>query len=249
MLEIARKRGPFLFKEIWFSPRPFTITGCDSVIFKNCRDLVSLSGFEVEVSATSVIDLLQDIDTLWKNLNSGCRKEIRSAERSGVSVETSKDFEEFYSIYRSFAKQKALTAWFSKRAFIHYVKNGVLFAAKLDGRTLNDHLYFHDGQQMRWIMAPSRRFERDRSSTSPPPQLVGHANRLTVWEAIKYAKNAGMAIFDLGGIYTGPNDSDPRHRITQFKREFGGKPATVFNYQMCSSNALRVAMAIQRLLH
>ena len=246
MLEITRKSGPFLVKEIWFSRRPFTVTGCDSVIFKNCEERVSLDGFEVEEFTTSVINLAEDPEIIWKNMSSSCRKEIRRAERYGVSVRTSEDFEEFSSMYRSFMRAKGLGAWIGRRRFVDYVRNGTLFAAELGGRMIAGHLYFDDGRQMRWVMAPSRRF--DRHGDQSWPARVGEANRLAVWEAIKYAKNAGMATFDLGGIYTGKDQSDPRYGINQFKFQFGGKLVTVYNYNMCHSGALRIARRIERLL-
>jgi len=245
MLEITRKRGPFLIKEIWFSERPYTVKDYDSVIFKNCEERVSLDGFELEEFTTSVINLRQDLEMIWKNVSSSCRREIRRAEDHGVSVRTSEDFGEFYSMYRSFAEAKGWNAWrMGRRRFIEYVRNGTVFVAEFEGRKIAGHLYFGDGRQMRLMMAPSRRLERHEESS----RRVGQANRLAFWEAIKYAKNAGMATFDLGGIYTGANQSDPRYGINQFKFQFGGELITVYNYDMCRSRALRIARRIERFL-
>jgi hypothetical protein len=147
-------------------------------------------------------------------------------------------------MHQSFSAEKGM-AIMSRKNFIEHVRNGTLFTAELDGHMLNGHLYFHDERHMRLIIAPSRRFEREEFSTSCPPKLVGHANRLTVWEAIKYAKNAGMAIFDMGGIYTGNDQTDPKYRINQFKFEFGGKLTTVYHYHMDRPRALRIAKKIK----
>ena len=219
------------------------------MIFKNCEELVSLPGFEVEKFTTSVIDLTQDLDTIWKNISKSCRYEIRRAEREGVKVRTSDDWNELYSMYRSFARAKGSGggwAEMGRENLTQYLRNGTLFTAEFDDHILNGHLYFQDERHMRLIIAPSRRFEREEFSTACPSSLVGHANRLTVWEAIKYAKNAGMAIFDMGGIYTGNDQTDPKYRINQFKFEFGGKLTTVYHYYMDRSRVLKVVKRVKR---
>ena len=236
MLEIIRRRGPFSIKEIWFSKRPYLVTGYDSVIFYHCEELLSLPGFEVEEFSTSVIDLTQDLDTIWRNISSSCRKGIRRAERHGVRARETKNFEEFYSMYRSFARAKGLGDWnMGKRRFIEYIRNGMLLAAELEGRMIAAHLYFADAKQMISMMAPSRRFEQKGKLRA----IIGHANRLLIWEAIKYGKDAGVTTFDLGGMYTGSNQNDPKYSINQFKSEFGGKLVTVYHYHK-DSGLLRI---------
>jgi len=247
LLEITRKRGPFVIKEIWFSQSPFVPTGCDSVTFMNCQRSVSLAGFERAEYPTAVIDLAEPLDAIWKNVSSSCRYEIRRAEREGVKVRTSEDWNELYSTHRSFGQAKGLHGYseWGRKAFIDYARNGTLFTAEFDGHILNGHLYFRDEQYMRLIIAPSRRFERGEFST----KLVGHANRLTFWTAIKHAKTSGLRVFDVGGIWTGIDQLNPRYKgINQFKMEFGGKMNTVYIYRMDMSNTFKIAQGCKDLL-
>ena len=47
--------------------------------------------------------------------------------------------------------------------------------------------------------------------------LIGAANRLKIWEAIRYAKNAGIGKFDMGGYYTGKKADPQKEGINIFK--------------------------------
>jgi len=48
-----------------------------------------------------------------------------------------------------------------------------------------------------WIGA-SKRLDVDKEKA----KLIGYANRLIYWEAIKYAKEKGIKEYDLGGIFS-----------------------------------------------
>jgi len=244
MLEITRKRGPFLLKEIWFSPRPYVVTGFDKVIFKNCEEPVDLDGFRRENFATLAIDLTLDLDTIWKNMSSYCRRDVKRAERRGVTVRLSEDFDAFYSIYSSFKEKKKLRWYFpmNKAEFTKYVRNGVLFATEFHNRMIAGHVWFHDEHQMRGIVTASRRLE----SNSELGSIVGCGNRLSIWRAIEYAKNSGMGILDLGGFYVGSDQNDPRYSINQFKLRFGGKLKRVYHYYYYS-RMLSIVRPVQRL--
>lgn len=249
MLAITRNRGPFSIKEIWFSRRPFEVRGYDLVIFKNCKKLVDLKGFEVEEFTTSVIDLTQDLEIIWKNMSrKGVRRGIRRAKSMGVKVRLSEDYEQFYPIYRSFLRKKGLDRQRflvpSKTRFVNYARNGVLFTAELEDHVISGHLYFHDEREMRGIWAASRRLDVGKELAF----MIGCANRLLIWEAIKYAKNKGIETFDLGGIYTGDDQGDPRISINKFKFLFGGELATVYHYTSYRFGPIRIARAVERLL-
>lgn len=77
-LEIDSKRYIFTTKIIWFSHYPYDVEGCHSVIFRACKNKISVEEFEREEFTTLVIDLTQDLDTIWRNMSGGnCRKPIR----------------------------------------------------------------------------------------------------------------------------------------------------------------------------
>ena len=232
----------FRVKEIWFSEYPFEVDDCDAVYFSECRNKVYLSGFTCKPKTTSIIDLTQDLETIWRNMSkSSCRYAIRRAERNGVTVGTSENFREFQEINTSFRLAKGLPDY--PRDFIDMVKRyGVLFTAKYKGETLAGSAYLTDGDTIRWLVGASKRLQVDADKAT----LIGNANKLLIWEAIKYAKMSSMREFDMGGIYMGKNKDDQRFTINRFKLGFGGELKTYYNYQKFYSKLYNLALILQQ---
>jgi len=109
----------------------------------------------------------------------------------------------------------------------------VLFTAEWEGEVLGGCYFIHDEENIRWLVGASKRLEVDRKKAT----LIGNANRLIIWEAIKWAKERGIKEFDLGGysLEAESNPNDPRYGINKFKKSFGGKLVTrYFYYKDCS---------------
>ena len=81
-------------------------------------------------------------------------------------------------------------------------KYGTLFIAEHDGELLGGQFYLNDKMHMRWLLGSSKRLEVNKEKAT----LIGNANRLITWEAIKFAREMDVTEFDFGGYYTG---SDP----------------------------------------
>lgn len=238
MLQIERKIYIFRTKEIWFSDYPFDVEGYDGVTFLACKNKVDREGFTREEFTTLVIDLTQDLDVIWENMSkSSCRYAINRAIRDGVKVELSKNYEEFYEINRSFRKAKGLPQSSITVEFME--KYGTLLVAESDGEILGGQLYLEDENNMRWLLGASKRLEVDKEKAT----LIGNANRLMIWEAIKYAKEKGIKEFDLGG-YTGGDNKDT---IDIFKQSFGGKLTTHYIYRKEYSKIYKFAKKVYQL--
>jgi len=235
MIEIIRKRGPFVCEEIWFAEKPVDINNCDYVTFKGYNNCIDAKDFETEEFSTSIIDLTQELDVIWKKMDkSSCRWAINKAEKEGIKVDIAKsqtEFDEFYEMYLSFLKNKKLGAPIGKK----YLLDGILFIAKLNDELLAGNLYFSDGHSFRWYIGASKRLIVDKQKAS----LIGCANKLLVWDAIKYAKSKGTQIFDLGGVYLGENKNDERIFINKFKLSFGGEYKVTYNYIKYYSRLLK----------
>jgi hypothetical protein len=77
--------------------------------------------------------------------------------------------------------------------------------------------------------------------TDNKQSLIGAANRLKIWEAIQYAKNAGIGKFDMGGYYTGKKADPQKEGINIFKKSFGGDIVTNYIYEKDYSMAYTLA--------
>ena len=244
MLEINRKIYMFNSKEIWFADYPFDVEGYDSATFMECKNKVDRAGFTRREHTTLVIDLTQNLDTIWRNMGKkSCRYEINRAKREEVIVKINQDSNEFYQMDRSFRAKKGLgTGSLYHPEFMR--KYGTLFTAEVTGETIAGQFYLEDENNIRWLVGASKRLEVDRDKAI----VIGCANRLIIWEAIKYAKEKGIKEFDFGGYYTGGDTNDPRYSINIFKQSFGGELTTLYNYDKVYSRAYKWASSLYRLI-
>lgn len=216
----------FKIKQVCFSEFPFDINGCDILEFSGCKYKMRLDGFTCTPQTTSIIDLTQDLKEIWKNMSkSSCRYAIKKAERDGVTVKKSQRYHEFKEINKSFRRAKGLPPT-PKKLMEIFEKCAVLFFAEYGREILAGQVYVTDGHAIRWLIGASRRLEVDANKG-----LIGNANKLVIWEAIRFAKTSGMKEFDMGGIYTGDDKDDQRTAINKFKLGFGGEIKTYFNYR------------------
>jgi hypothetical protein len=69
MLELDNLRYWFKSKQVWFSDRPFDITGYQYVAFFDAKSKVDLADFQRTSTHNVVIDLTQDLDIIWKKMS------------------------------------------------------------------------------------------------------------------------------------------------------------------------------------
>jgi hypothetical protein len=242
-VEILTKRFGFKIKQIWLAERPYDVTGCSSVRFLDCRERVDLPGFWREEFTTLVVDLRQDLDTLWRNMDAkSVRNRINRTRREGVTVRTSRDFREFYELNRAFREKKGVALESMDVAVT--AEHCHLFLSEWKGEVIGGRLYLADEKTMFSRLSASKRLEADKEKAA----VIGASNRLMIWEAIQYAKALGLEEYDMGGYYTGPNPDDPRHGINLFKKDFGGTVVTRYNYRRDYSPLFVAASRIGRLL-
>lgn len=243
MLEINRKRYMFRVKEFWFSEYPFDVDNCDLVKFLDCKNKVDSSYFVCRPKTTSIIDLTQDLEKIWRNMSkSSCRYAIKRAERNGVTIEINQNYREFQEINTSFRAAKRLPDY-SKDLTDIIKRYGVLFTARHDTEILAGAAFLTDGDTIRWLVGASKRLQVDLNRAT----LIGNANKLMIWEAIKYAKALGTKEFDMGGMFMGKNTEDQRYTIDKFKLSFGGELKTYYDYQKVYSKLCDFALVLYQL--
>ncbi len=240
MLELERQRHGFKTREVWFSQHPFDVTGYHCVEFYAVRSKVELAGFEMQSSSTLVIDLTQELDTIWKSMSkTSARNSIKRAEKAGVNVRLNSNYEEFQDILSSLMRAKQLPP--APLSIDVLQRGGPLFVAEHDGEIISGIAYVADDDIMRLRVFGSKRLEVDRKRAT----LIGNANRLLIWEAIQHAKQAGIREFDLGVYYTGESDVD-KARISAFKRSFGGELVPDYFYTKTYSKTYQLAKLAER---
>jgi lipid II:glycine glycyltransferase (peptidoglycan interpeptide bridge formation enzyme) len=246
MLEINRNvAGLFKTAEIWFSDKPKDIKGYHSVTFRQCKVNNNYSGYNKTEFTTLVIDLTRDLDDIWKDLSpKSCRYKINRAIREGVIVKRSEDYEEFWNLYREFTQQKGVG--FGGYTIEQLKQFGTLFMAEFDGEYIAGQLYLEDRENksdIRLLLGGSRRFGNNTGKS----KIIGFANRLLVWEVIKYAKNKGISEFDFGGFYTGNKPDVEKENINTFKKGFGGNIVIHYEYNKQFSIPYKALRSIYRI--
>jgi lipid II:glycine glycyltransferase (peptidoglycan interpeptide bridge formation enzyme) len=239
MLEIERRFFNFNRKDIWFSDSPFDVEGYQSVAFYGCKNKVDMPGFIRKDFVTPVIDLTQDEEKLWENIDHMVRrKKINRAYNNGIEVKVNERYEEFHEIDAEFRRNKGLPASFIDTDYIK--KYGTLLVAMLDDKVIGGEVFLEDKDHIRGLISASRRFTDDQHWNN----IVGYGNRLIIWESIKYAKAKGIKEYDMGGYYTGTDKALELEGVNRFKMSFGPQLVTKYNYLKNYSRVFDLARRI-----
>jgi lipid II:glycine glycyltransferase (peptidoglycan interpeptide bridge formation enzyme) len=244
MLSIDKKVLTFDIKEVHFSDHPHDIDDCDFLNFRYCKNKVDVKGFTRKKEFTMVVDLTQDLNTIWQNMdNKNVKYWIKRAQREGIRIRINEDYNQFFQMYRSFIQKKGIKSLFDvfglgSTTLENMKKNGTLFVAECNGEILAGTLYLEDDSQIRSWIGASKRFEVDNKT-----KLMACADRLIDWEAIKYAKAKGIKEFDLGGIWSEEEAEKDiaKKGINTFKLSLGGKTVTRYSYQKFYSKTCSLA--------
>jgi len=243
MLAIGKKILTFNIKDVHFSDYPYDVEGCDALKFHYCRKKVNANGFTRQEEFTSIIDLTQDLETILQNMNKNTRYCIKRAQGKEIIVRINEDYEQFFQIYKSFIQKKGIKSLFevfgvgttTLEAMKRY---GTLFVAEYDNEILGGNLYLEKQSSIEAWISASKRLEAGKNKR----KLIGYANRLLDWEAIKYAKEKGMKEFDHGGLWPEGEAEENRKKkgINSFKLSFGGEIVTRYSYYKIYSNYLNI---------
>jgi len=203
-------------------------------------DSVDVVGFKRKRGMTSVINLQKDEDEIWSAMRKKFTSNlIREGEKRGIVIHRDGDLGAFKKLYRRFRHKKDIVSD-NASAF----SNGILFTAHHNDRMIGGHIFIGDGTYMRSWVAASLRLERVEWKDR---RLIGCANRMIIWEAIKYAKANGYTLFDLGGI--NPESSVAWERtLAEFKESFGGERKECYYYSRVNSPLLKLLFRVRSFL-
>ena len=161
---------------------------------------------------TVALDLNLSLDEIWtQQFSSKNRNMIRKAEKEGVEVVESNDYEAFRNLYdRTMTNLNAENYYFFPQSYYDeyqasFKDNSILYFAMLDGKVIAGSMFMFCEEYAHYHLSA-----RDREYSKYA------ANNLILWYGIQKAKERGCKWFHFGGGTTGEeNDS-----LLLFKQNF-----------------------------
>lgn len=177
------------------------------------------SDTQVQFRNTLTIDLIQSEDEILAAMSGNTRRKIRAAAKKGVTIRSASvaDLPLLYQLYQvTGARDGFLIRPFDyyRRAWAHFMWAGLAqaFIAEYDGKAIAHVILFHFGRKCWYFYGASANEERARMP-----------NYALQWEAIKWAKAQGYAVYDMWGAPDEFDASDSLWGVYQFKRGFRGQ--------------------------
>lgn len=180
-------------------------------LLKN-RDFASPNMQVILSRKTVILNLQDDLDFIWMNqISTKNRNIIRKAEKEGVIIVESSDYDIFRSMYNETMKNVSAEDYyfFPQSYFDEYKKSfiddGILYLAIYDNTPIAGSMFMFSKDYAHYHLSA-----RDKKYN----KLA--ANNLILWHAIQKAKDRGCKWFHFGG---GTTSSD-EDRLLHFKQTF-----------------------------
>ncbi len=177
------------------------------------------SDSQVQFRNTLTIDLIQSEDEILAAMSGNTRRKIRAAAKKGVTIRSASidDLPLLYQLYQvTGARDNFLIRPFEyyRRAWAHFMRAGLAqaFVAEYEGKAIAHVILFHFGRKCWYFYGASANEERARMP-----------NYALQWEAIKWAKAQGYAVYDMWGAPDEFDANDSLWGVYQFKRGFRGQ--------------------------
>lgn len=173
---------------------------------------------QVQFRNSICLDLMRSEDELLAAMSQNTRRKVRAAEKKGVTIRsgTIADLPILYDLYRmTGARDHFLIrpASYYELAWRSFMEAGLAHAliAEFDGRPIAHVILFHFGRKCWYFYGASSNDERERMP-----------NYLLQWEAMRWAKRQGYALYDMWGAPDHFDESDSMWGVYEFKRGFRG---------------------------
>lgn len=161
---------------------------------------------------TVALDLSLSLDEIWtQQFSSKNRNMIRKAEKGGVTIVESNDYETFRKLYDStMTNLNAENYYFFPQSYydeykVSFKDNSILCFAMLDGKVIAGSMFMFSEDYAHYHLSA-----RDRNYSKYA------ANNLILWYGIQKAKERGCKWFHFGGGTTG----DEGDSLLLFKQNF-----------------------------
>jgi len=167
---------------------------------------------------THELNLLKTEKELFSGLRDSTRRNIKKADKAGVSVEISQSrdsIKSFYGLNCITRKRHGLPPQplsFFEKVFEHVISkgHGILVSAAYSGEVIASLVFFHFGKNAIYKYGASDLMHQGL-----------RANNLVMWEAIKWFREKGFEAFNFGR--TEPENEG----LLQFKRGWGAQETQI----------------------
>jgi hypothetical protein len=174
--------------------------------------------------ATACLDQIVRLDgrdesALFDTLAEPCRRAVRKAVRSGLTVswgDAATDVRDYYRLAQLSARRSGESLppgdyYQSVFDAFHAGGNCRILFARHEGRTIGALWLLVDKQAVNFL-----------AGVSDPEFLDLRVNEFLHWSAIRWAGQEGHHAYRLGPIFPDVPEDWPIHRISRFKKKFGG---------------------------
>jgi hypothetical protein len=247
---IVSRSFPVTIRNYWLGQRPMKHAMPDIARLHSIPE--PLKGARNIESWTLLNDLAETDSDIMALLHRDTRKQVRRAEREGISIErydcqdlsVLNDFDFFYN---KFSESKSEVRDVLKISVqLHMLKKiakaGMLQVSRAMGRD-GEPLVYHvivivDGRAR--LLHTASLFREDQSSEHR--HYLGWASRYLHAQNMLHYKRQGYFQYDWGGWYAG-RDNESLLRVNRFKEEFGGK--VVCEYDVMVGCSFRGNLALR----
>jgi hypothetical protein len=186
------------------------IPGSNNAIFRAYPD-----GSDAAPYGSYVIDLSPPEETLWRNMDRVLRQNIKTAEKSGVTIRTGLEHLEAAHKLVSETFRRSKLPFMGLEAFRKYVHglgdNGLFMLAEYQG-VAQSYVLFAFSEYCAYAIYAG----------NVAPQHQG-ANKLLYWEAIRMFKGLGVRTYDFMGARIDPEKGSKQEALAHFKKRFGAE--------------------------
>lgn len=173
----------------------------------------------VDAELTLILDLTKSEDELLAEMRKNTRYSVRKAAKLGLTVVSTtgmENFDEFWKIFEESVKRNKWVAYSRKYVETEYkmfAEKGMarMFFCMYEGKAISASIFTYFNGQSVYHHSGSLTEFRNLPATY-----------LLQWEAIKYAKEAGMLEHNLWGVSSLDDKNSPWAGLSLFKRGFGG---------------------------
>jgi peptidoglycan pentaglycine glycine transferase (the first glycine) len=176
------------------------------------------SADQVQFRNTITLDLTQSEDDLLAQMSGNTRRKVRTGEKKGVTIRegTLDDLDTLYTLYSTTGARDEFLIRpleYYRQAWQAFMQAGLAHAliAEFEGQPIAHVILFHFGRKCWYFYGASANDERQRMP-----------NYALQWEAMRWAKTHGYALYDMWGAPDVFDESDSMWSVYEFKRGFRG---------------------------
>lgn len=178
-------------------------------------------GFKTSRNYTFLTDLTRTENELWSKLNKRARWGVRKAKRSGVKVAqatSEQEWDDFYRLHELHCLKHGYTSLLPTALFksiykiLYPQKMAKLFLAQLDNKVIAGTLLL---MHRKYVV-----FFRNASISE---YLRFEPNNILQWISIKWGKENGAEIYDMGGIMLPTSRKSYLYGLYKYKKKWGGQ--------------------------